>query len=187
MGRCWVGKRAMQEIPQPARIGSAKKVLLRVLRAARAEKLKESERRKHGAHSCERQGAVRARQRKPPAQTRRNRDPAEGQVPYARSHGRELTPSAEWRPMPLRRLAGLLSSCAFSSAACLPSGLNERWTCEPDSNVSRPLSNPDAVADDSGAFGVIECQTTCGPPVLRCAAVATDGGPPRANCPVCTF
>ncbi|MDP9150903.1 MAG: hypothetical protein M3O36_13315, partial [Myxococcota bacterium] len=59
--------------------------------------------------------------------------------------------------------------------------------CDRDSSVSRPLSNPDAVADDAGVLPARECQSTCGPPVLTCAAIASDGGPRNVSCPVCTF
>ncbi len=84
-------------------------------------------------------------------------------------------------------VAALLSVSVFSSAACLPSDLTETWKCDFDSSVSRPLSNRGAVVGEGGALPAAECQSTCGPPVVDCTAIAIDGGGWAVNCPVCTF
>ena len=71
-------------------------------------------------------------------------------------------------------------------AACRPNP-DIDWTCDFEASVDRPLANPDAEADEGGAFAPSVCGDTCGPPAKTCTFVILDGGIPGAVCPVCTF
>ncbi|HEY8038261.1 MAG TPA: hypothetical protein VIF15_00635 [Polyangiaceae bacterium] len=83
----------------------------------------------------------------------------------------------------MRRVLALVAM----TSACAPSVPPEHWTCDFDASVARPLADPDAAADETGALPAGECATTCGPPVSSCALTVLDGGRPGAICPVCTF
>ncbi|HLK37199.1 MAG TPA: hypothetical protein VKU41_10645 [Polyangiaceae bacterium] len=74
---------------------------------------------------------------------------------------------------------------AAYAAGCAPP--LEHWSCDWDSSVGRPLSDPNAVADEAGALPSSVCANTCGPPVGSCMLTELDGGRRGAICPRCTF
>jgi hypothetical protein len=83
------------------------------------------------------------------------------------------------------RVAALL--LVALAGGCGPSVPATHWTCDFDASVARPLSDPDAQADDAGRLPAGDCQNTCGPPASSCTRTTLDGGVPGAICPVCTF
>lgn len=60
------------------------------------------------------------------------------------------------------------------------------WRCDFDASENRPLADPDGSEPD-GAVPSVDCQNTCGTPVMSCERTTLEGGVAGAVCPVCTF
>ena len=91
--------------------------------------------------------------------------------------------------MPVRSVVAWGASCALSllGTGCLPSSLQEHWTCDFDATEGRPLDDPDASVGEAGDLPASNCMGTCGPPVTACKRIVLDASQPGALCPVCTF